>query len=49
VFLTNALTGWVPAENAKVSVFPDLQKEREDAFADALWALINTREFILNH
>jgi hypothetical protein len=26
-----------------------LRKERAAAFADALWALINTREFILNH
>jgi hypothetical protein len=25
------------------------QKDRERAFTDALWALINTREFILNH
>ena len=24
-------------------------KDRRAAFADALWALINTREFILNH
>ena len=23
--------------------------ERKEAFTDALWALINTREFILNH
>jgi hypothetical protein len=26
-----------------------LRNEREEAFTDALWALINTREFILNH
>jgi hypothetical protein len=26
-----------------------LRKEREETFADALWALINTREFVLNH
>ncbi|HKB39006.1 MAG TPA: DUF1549 and DUF1553 domain-containing protein, partial [Gemmataceae bacterium] len=45
---------------ATVSRFPDEEerqwsrehlktKGRKDAFADVLWALINTREFILNH
>jgi len=45
---------------ATLSRFPDEQerqgarehlktKGRKDAFADVLWALINTREFILNH
>jgi hypothetical protein len=33
VFLTNALTGWVPEQEPKKSIFPDLQKEKEDAEA----------------
>jgi N-6 DNA Methylase len=33
VFLTNALTGWVPEQEPKVSIFPDLQKEKENAEA----------------
>ena len=33
VFLTNALTGWVPEQEPKTSIFPDLQKEKEDAEA----------------
>jgi predicted helicase len=33
VFLTNALTGWVPAQDPKISIFPELQKEKEDAEA----------------
>lgn len=33
VFLTNALTGWVPARHPQTSIFPDLQRERENAEA----------------
>jgi hypothetical protein len=33
VFLTNALTGWVPEQEPKTSIFPDLQREKEDAEA----------------
>jgi hypothetical protein len=37
-----------PAKGAKKNSSPAYQ-DRQAAFADALWALINTREFILNH
>ena len=33
VYLTNSLTGWVPEQEPKKSIFPDLQKEKEDAEA----------------
>lgn len=33
VFLTNALTGWVPEQEPKTSIFPDLQREKEEAEA----------------
>jgi hypothetical protein len=40
-----------PAESPKQKKLRALalRNEREEAFTDALWALINTREFILNH
>ncbi|MBY0526183.1 MAG: PSD1 and planctomycete cytochrome C domain-containing protein [Gemmataceae bacterium] len=41
----------IPSEREK-KVFAEVRagtKDREKAFTDALWALINTREFILNH
>jgi len=40
-----------PDETEKAAALERIQtcKDREKAFADVVWALINTREFILNH
>ena len=36
-------------EREKFTHYREVHKERRAAFADALWALVNTNEFILNH
>ncbi len=36
-------------EREKFAHYREAHKERRAAFADALWALVNTKEFILNH
>lgn len=38
-----------PSEKELFAAIRERQKDRDKAFTDALWALINTREFILNH
>jgi hypothetical protein len=38
-----------PAEKDTILAFCSAKKERQAAWTDTLWALINTREFILNH
>ena len=38
-----------PEEKEQFSNYLARAKNRETAFVDALWALLNTREFILNH
>jgi hypothetical protein len=37
------------ADKERFGQYRGTQKDRQTAFADTLWALINTREFILNH
>src|SRR5207249_764340 len=41
----------LPNENEKQTALENVRsaKDRQKAFADVIWALINTREFILNH
>jgi hypothetical protein len=36
-------------ERAAFAAYREKKKDRREAFADALWALVNTKEFILNH
>jgi hypothetical protein len=36
-------------EKKRFAEYREVQTNRESAFVDTLWALINTREFILNH
>ncbi|HBI44639.1 MAG TPA: hypothetical protein DDY78_17580, partial [Planctomycetales bacterium] len=36
-------------EREKFTAYRATHKDRRTAFADALWALVNTSEFILNH
>ncbi|HEV3079593.1 MAG TPA: DUF1549 and DUF1553 domain-containing protein [Gemmataceae bacterium] len=49
IFLA-ALTRWpTDAEKKAYENYRQGKKDRQAAFTDALWALINTREFILNH
>ncbi|HEV3118590.1 MAG TPA: DUF1553 domain-containing protein, partial [Gemmataceae bacterium] len=49
IFLA-ALTRWpTDAEKKAFENYRQGKKDRQAAFTDALWALINTREFILNH
>lgn len=38
-----------PAEKEAFAAYRAKKKDRQTAFVDTLWALINTREFILNH
>jgi hypothetical protein len=38
-----------PAERRHFEQYRSSRNDRERAFADTLWALLNTREFILNH
>jgi hypothetical protein len=38
-----------PAEKQSFADYRARKKDRQTAFVDTLWALINTREFILNH
>jgi hypothetical protein len=37
------------AEQAAFAEYRARESNRQTAFTDSLWALINTREFILNH
>src|SRR5262249_34133496 len=38
-----------PVEKQSFAAYRAKKKDRQAAFVDTLWALINTREFILNH
>jgi hypothetical protein len=48
-FPTKAEKDHFAAHRAAARRSPSDQKEREESCTDALWALLNTREFILNH
>jgi hypothetical protein len=49
LFLATLTRMPTPAEKQSFAAYRAKKKDRQSALVDTLWALINTREFILNH